>query len=167
MKISCFVAMAASLMSVPALADGHLKSEFGVCDNEPVMMVITGVTNDRKVMRQYSQAIADAGIYPATRGYYLNDPRPIAIFEGDIPENFTTLAVRFPCLAYAKAFWYSDVYQNKIKPIRTDANAGNYTVTVYKQTHLPSYMVGKVEKAPYFETFDHSPAADVPQVDVD
>lgn len=152
------------LGAVPALADDH-KMDVGVCDNQPVIMVVNGVTHDRKTMQAYGKAIADAGIYVKLRGYYLNAPLPIAVFEGNAPKNYTTLMVRFPCLAHAKAFWYSDVYQNDIKPMRTKTNAGTYTVTVYKESDVPGYMAGKVEGQTYSETFDVSPTKDVPQID--
>lgn len=137
--------------------------EVGTCDNEPVVMVVNGVTFDRPQMQAYGKAIADNGIYKVLRGYYLNMPLPIAVFEGDVPKNYTTLIVRFPCLAHAKAFWYSDVYQNTIKPMRTETNAGQYTVTVYKEIDIPPYMKGKVAQAPYLETFDMSPTESIAQ----
>lgn len=148
----------------PAFADDQ-KLDVGTCDNKPVIMVVNGLTHDRKTMQAYGKAIADSGIYVKLRGYYLNAPLPIATFEGDTPRNYTTLMVRFPCFAHAKAFWYSDLYQNEIKPMRTKTNAGTYTVTVYNEIDVASYMDGKVPGSPYLETFDVSPTADVPQID--
>ncbi|MEM6832480.1 MAG: hypothetical protein AAF562_02575 [Pseudomonadota bacterium] len=147
-----------------ALADGH-KLDVGTCDNEPVYMVVNGVSYDRKIMQAYGKAIADSGIYKELRGYYINMPLPIAIFEGETPKNYTTLIVRFPCFAHAKAFWYSDLYQNKIKPMRTETNAGEYVVSVYKALDLPDYMADKVASGDYLETFDVSPAGAIPQID--
>lgn len=157
-------ALALSLLSRSASA-GEEKMDVGTCDNEPVVMVVNGVTFDRPQMQAYGKAIADNGIYKVLRGYYLNMPLPIAVFEGDVPKNYTTLIVRFPCLAHAKAFWYSDVYQNVIKPMRTKTNAGEYTVTVYKEIDMPAYMKDKVAAAPYLETFDVSPSETIKQID--
>lgn len=159
--IACVAA--ALVWTGAAIADDH-KMDVGVCDNEPVVMVVNGVTFDRPQMQAYGKAIADNGIYKVLRGYYLNMPLPIAVFEGDVPKNYTTLIVRFPCFAHAKAFWYSDVYQNTIKPMRTETNAGSYSVTVYKEIDIPDYMKGKVAEAPYLETFDVSPTQAVPQI---
>jgi uncharacterized protein (DUF1330 family) len=147
-----------------ALADDH-KMDVGVCDNEPVIMLVNGVTFDRKTMQAYGKAIADSGLYVSLRGYYLNAPLPIATFEGETPKNYTSLMVRFPCFAHAKAFWYSDVYQNVIKPMRTKTNAGEYTVTVYKEADIPAYMDGKTDGNAYRETFDVSPTKAWKQID--
>ncbi|MEO0410649.1 MAG: hypothetical protein AAF221_02255 [Pseudomonadota bacterium] len=163
-KMATIFALALCLLSSAARADDH-KMEVGTCDNEPVVMVVNGVTFDRPQMQAYGKAISDNGIYEVLRGYYLNMPLPIAVFEGDVPKNYTTLIVRFPCFAHAKAFWYSDVYQNVIKPMRTKTNAGKYTVTVYKEIDIPAYMTDKVQEAPYLETFDVSPSKTIEQID--
>ncbi len=107
-------------------------------------MVVSGNTLDRKRMGAYAAALAKSGIYPEMDGYYLNAPRPIDVFEGDVTNNFVTLMVRFPSLEAARSFWESDVYQNEIKPLRLNPSAGDYTVTVYKEAALPDYMQGKV-----------------------
>lgn len=119
------------------------------CEAEPVIMVVSGKTLDRARMDQYAKAIADAGIYPSNRGYYLNIPKPVDVFEGDISDNHVTLMVRFPSLKAARAFWDSDVYQNEIKPLRLNPSAGDYTVTVYKELDLPDYMKGQVSEGNY------------------
>lgn len=107
-------------------------------------MVVAGKTLDRARMGQYAKAIADAGLYPKANGYYLNVPRPIEVFEGNVADNHATLMVRFPSLEAARTFWNSDEYQNEIKPLRLNPPAGDYTVTVYKEAELPLYMKDKV-----------------------
>jgi len=119
------------------------------CDTEPVIMVVAGQTLDRTRMRQYAKAIADSGIYTEVGGYYLNSPAPAAVFEGDIPKGYVTLMVRFPSLKKAEEFWNSEVYQNEIKPLRLNPSAGDYFVTVYKETDMPSYMKGKISNGNY------------------
>ena len=48
------------------------------CDGEtPVIMVVAGRTLDRAQMGKYAQALAQSGLYPKAKGYYLNNPRPI------------------------------------------------------------------------------------------
>lgn len=132
-----------------------------VCDNKPVYMVVAGPTHDRARMQAYAKAIAESGIYAKLGGYYVNAPYPLATFEGTQPANYATLIVRFPCLANARAFWYSKVYQETIKPLRLNPSAGDYTVTVYPEAALAPYMTGKVESGRYSGTFD---PATVPQV---
>ena len=140
------------LMSGPGQAeqgsDGGL-----VCDNQPVLMVVAGLTHDPEAMGRYGKAIRQSGLYAELAGYYLNDPRPVAVFEGEVPDNYVTLMVRFPCLAHAKAFWNSRAYQEEIKPIRTQANAGTYTVTVYREIDPPPHMAGRLEPGGYAVTF--------------
>jgi uncharacterized protein (DUF1330 family) len=133
----------------------------GACDDKPVLMVVAGPTHDRTRMQAYAKAIADSGIYAKLGGYYVNVPRPVAVFEGAVPANQATLIVRFPCLANARAFWHSKIYQETIKPLRLNPSAGDYTVTVYPEASPPPHMAGKVESGRYTGTFD---ARDVEQV---
>jgi len=129
------------------------------CDR-PVLMVVAGPTHDRARMLAYGKAIADSGLYQRLGGYYVNLPRPIATFEGAPPAGHSTLIVRFPCLANARAFWNSKEYQERIKPLRLNPAAGDYLVTVYPEAPLRPDMVGKVGDNGYRAAFD---AAAVPQ----
>jgi uncharacterized protein (DUF1330 family) len=123
------------------------------CD-KPVYMVVAGPTHDRARMQAYARAIFESGLYQQLGGYYINAPVPVATFEGDVPATQATLIVRFPCLANAQAFWYSKAYQERIKPLRLNPSAGDYTVTVYAEIPLRPDMVGKVGAAAYTATFD-------------
>ncbi len=125
------------------------------CD-KPVYMVVAGPTHDRARMQAYAKAIFDSGLYQQLGGYYINAPVPLATFEGSVPPNQATLIVRFPCLANARAFWFSKAYQEKIKPLRLNPSAGDYTVTIYAQIPVRPDMAGKVGDAAYHTTFDAS-----------
>lgn len=125
-----------------------------VCDNKPVYMIVSGPTHDRARMMAYGKAIQDSGLYAKLGGYYVNGARPIATFEGTPPPNLTTLIVRFPCLANAKAFWNSKAYQETILPLRLNPSAGDYTVTVYPEAAIAPYMAGKVGDGAYKGSFD-------------
>lgn len=116
----------------------------GTCDDKPVLMVVTGQTHDRVRMQAYGKAIADSELYQKLGGYYINAPVPVATFEGDPPKGFTTLIVRFPCLANAQAFWQSKVYQQEIKPLRLYPSAGDYLVAVYPEVPPRADMSEKV-----------------------
>ena len=113
------------------------------CDGGPVLVVISGVTKDAERMMAYSKALKESGLYPSLEAYYLNSARPIRVFEGEIPDDFVTLIVRFPSVCAAEAFWNSDVYQENIRPLRLNPSAGDYTVTVYPEADIPEYMIGK------------------------
>ncbi len=131
-----------------------------LCD-EPVLMVVAGPTHDRARMMAYGEAIARSGLYRQLGGYYINSPRALATFEGDSPQGYVTLIVRFPCLANAQAFWNSRVYQEEILPLRQNPSAGTYIVTVYPEAPVREDLVGQVGDNGYRATFD---AAAVPQV---
>jgi len=141
-------------VSASAVQSAETDADPGVCDNKPVYMVVSGPTHDRARMQAYAKAIADSGIYTKLGGYYVNVPRAVATFEGSPPPNLSTLIVRFPCLANARAFWQSRVYQHTIKPLRLNPSAGDYTVTVYPEMAPPPHMAGKVEGNRYTATFD-------------
>ncbi len=119
------------------------------CDNRPVIMVVSGLIHDRARLAAYAKAIRESGLYPLLGGYYLNNPRAVATFEGTQPANASTLMVRFPCLAHARTFWYSKQYQEKIIPLRSNPDAGTFTVTVYEENALPAYMQGRVAPGAY------------------
>jgi uncharacterized protein (DUF1330 family) len=130
------------------------------CD-QPVIMVVAGPTHDRARMLAYGKAIAESELYKQLGGYYVNVPQPLASFEGSPPAGYTTLIVRFPCLANARAFWNSKVYQEQIRPMRLSPSAGDYIVTVYPEAPLREDLVGKVGDDTYRADF---PAEGVPQV---
>ena len=136
-----------------------------VCDNKPVVMVVSGVTLDRQRMIAYGKAIADSGLYATLGGYYLNNPLPVATFEGEPPKGYTNLLVRFPCLAHARAFWYSKTYQETIVPMRRNPDAGQFTVTVYAEADLPAHVKGRAKPARYSWKPKPTVAASIPQID--
>lgn len=130
------------------------------CDNKPVYMVVAGPTHDRARMQAYAKAIADSKLYQKLGGYYVNAPVPLATFEGEPPKGYATLIVRFPCLANAKAFWYSKAYQETIKPLRLNPSAGDYLVTVYPEIPVREDMAMKVGDNGYRAAFG---SADIQQ----
>lgn len=144
------LAIAMLMSALPAVA----QEPAAACDAKPVYMVVAGPTHDRARMQAYAKAIADSGLYARLGGYYVNAPRPVAVFEGTPPPNWSTLIVRFPCLANARAFWNSKIYQEAIRPLRLDPSAGDYMVTVYPEVALPPHMAGKVASGAYTGTFE-------------
>lgn len=131
------------------------------CD-QPVYMVVSGLTHDRTRMMVYAKAIADSGLYQELGGYYINSPRASATFEGNPEPSYTTLIVRFPCVDNARKFWNSRVYQKQIKPLRLEPSAGDYTVQVFPEVPLREDMEGKVGEQNYRADFG---SADIEQVD--
>lgn len=142
-----------------ALAAGAVAPE--VCDNKPVLMVVSGPTIDRARMIAYAKAIADSGLYQQLGGYYLNGPAPLDVLEGAPPKGYTNLIVRFPCRANARAFWHSKVYQETIKPLRLNPSAGDYVVAVYPEAAVRADIVGKVGDSGYKASFSAEGIAQV------
>jgi uncharacterized protein (DUF1330 family) len=138
-----------SLLLLAALAAAPVAEP---CD-KPVYMVVAGPTHDRARMGAYAKAIADSGLYQKLGGYYISAPVPLATFEGEAPKGYVALIVRFPCLANAKAFWYSKVYQATIKPLRQNPSAGDYIVTVYPEIAPRADMASKVGDSAYKTEF--------------
>jgi uncharacterized protein (DUF1330 family) len=123
------------------------------CEGPPVIMVVSGPTHDAERMRAYGRAIFESGLYRRLGGYYLNVPRPVAVFEGEPAANHTTLLVRFPCLANARAFWNSRDYQDRIRAMRLNPSAGDYLVSVYNETAVPEWMREAVTPSTYRRSF--------------
>ena len=148
--VTCLLAITTTL-SVMSLNTQAIEVD-ETCDGEtPVIMVVAGRTLDRAQMGKYAQALAQSGLYPKARGYYLNNPRPIRHLEGNPHADDVALMVRFPSECAALTFWNSDEYQNNVKPLRLNPRAGDYIVTLYSETALPSYMDGLVADNAYID----------------
>ena len=132
----CFHAvMAALLLSSCATEDVGGMSAAAMpsgCSEKPVLMVIAGETLDRDRMAVYNRALDASRLYDRTGGVYLNRPKPLRVFEGEVEDNYATLVVRFPSECAAVAFWRSDTYQTRVKPLRENPSAGDYTVLLYE-----------------------------------
>ncbi|WP_206520293.1 DUF1330 domain-containing protein [Altererythrobacter sp. BO-6] len=152
-------AMPLLLQALPAAE--ALPPPQSTCD-APVYMVVEGRTLDRARLLAYGKAIADSEVYQKLGGYYVTMPQPLEVFEGDLPQGYVNLTVRFPCIENARAFWNSKVYQEQILPIRQNPSAGDYTVSIYAEAPLREDMVGRVGDARFIADFaDHG----VPQVE--
>lgn len=153
-----------SVMILPGLragVAGAVSDEPPATCNSPVYMVVQGVTHDKERMAQYARAIAESGIYERLGGYYLTVPRPIEVFEGELPKDYVNLVVRFPCIENARAFWNSKIYQEEIIPLRQNPSAGDYIVSIYAEAPLRTDMIGRVGEAGYKANFSDP---QVPQI---
>ena len=118
-------------IAIIALAASATKAEsIETCSQKPVVMVVDGVTNDHKQMAVYGQALMESGLHQRAGSFYMNDPRPIQILEGNRDQDHVTLLIKFPSECAAIDFWNSPIYRKKIKPLRK--NAGNYTIELYR-----------------------------------
>ena len=104
-------------------------TENDIASDKPVFMLVVGQIEDRDKMAAYQGALMESGLYPEHDGHYVAFGKPIDMFEGDWPENQGLVIAKFPSLEHARAFWNSDDYQNRIKPLRL--GAGTFNVSVF------------------------------------
>jgi uncharacterized protein (DUF1330 family) len=83
--------------------------ETGACV-QPVRMLVYGEIKDRKAFGAYVRAIAEAGLYAKTGGYYEAMSPALEVFEGSPPPERGVVIARFPCLEAAQRFWHSPEY---------------------------------------------------------
>ena len=77
---------------------------------QPVRMLVYGEIRDRKAFGAYVRAIAEAGLYAKTSGYYEAMSPALEVFEGSPPPERGVVIARFPCLEAARQFWHSPEY---------------------------------------------------------
>ncbi|MFZ4687612.1 MAG: DUF1330 domain-containing protein [Polymorphobacter sp.] len=135
-----------------------------VCDGKPVIMLVAGRIHDRARILAYGAAIRASGLYEKLGGYYIASPRSLATFEGEPAADASTLMVRFPCFAHARAFWYSQEYQNELVPLRRNPSAGEFTVTVYPEIAPPPAVAAKLNPGGYTAVPGPEVAAGIPQI---
>ena len=73
---------------------------------------------DRKQLRVYGKAIAESGLYRDNGGYYEAVTPALEVLEGSPPATRGVIIARFTCLAAARRFCYSDVYQDEMRALR-------------------------------------------------
>ncbi len=107
------------------------------CENnaKPVYMIVEGANENPKKFANYAKALRESKLYDNLQGYYSAFGDPVDVFEGEWQEKEFKVMARFPCLARAKQFWYSDVYE-KLKPLRK--GAGDVRVTVFEEMAKPN-----------------------------
>jgi uncharacterized protein (DUF1330 family) len=151
-------------LSMTVCASVAPASEMPDCEGPPVIMMIRGEIEDRAQLRRYAVALQESGLYPRLSGYYLVAPAPVAVFEGEVPAEESVLLVRFPCLAHARAFWYSRAYQDKVRRARLAPSAGRFTVTVHQEIPLAPHMEGRVADPRFADSLPRVDVAALPQV---
>ncbi|MEY2885109.1 MAG: hypothetical protein RL490_2833 [Pseudomonadota bacterium] len=135
-----------------------------VCDGKPVIMLVSGLVHDRDRILRYGEAIRASGLYEKLGGYYIASPRSIATFEGSPPPNQSVLMVRFPCYAHARRFWYSEIYQKQLVPLRQNPSAGDFTVTIYPEIPPPPAVAAQLNPGGYKAVPSPDVAASIPVV---
>jgi uncharacterized protein (DUF1330 family) len=96
--------------------------------DRPAYLLVTAKVSDRARMGAYSKALADSGLYEKHGGRYLFVGPPGLAVE-DWPAGQSAVLAVFPSRAAAESFWFSDVYQSDIKPLRD--GAGDFQVAIF------------------------------------
>jgi uncharacterized protein (DUF1330 family) len=101
-------------------------------ETKPAYMVVVAEVTDGKKLANYQGALMASGLHLQNEGEYVAKGQPLEMFEGDWPDNQRLVIERFPSAEHARKFWYSDQYQNKIKPLRD--GAGRFTVALFEES---------------------------------
>ena len=102
------------------------------CTEDGYMLVMGGVEDlasipDPERAAQYGPAVWS--LVESYGAFYLVRKEPDVVYEGDWPAWKLVVISKWPCRETGNAFWYSDAYQNDVKPLRKDA--GVYDVGMF------------------------------------
>lgn len=92
-----------------------------------VYLVVTASVTDPQKMAAYVRALAESGLYAAHGGRYVLVGRPVKELENW--DGRAVVVAEFPDRAAAEAFWSSDAYQQRVKPLRD--GAGDFHVALF------------------------------------
>jgi uncharacterized protein (DUF1330 family) len=124
-------AILVGLMSIPTRAAlPELPELPSSCDKPAYLVVIATITDPIK-SRDYVTALKASGLYPALGGFYVTAGKSPQVLEGAMFDKSPIVVAKFPCVAAAQRFWYSDVYQQKILPLRE--GAGTFEVAIFEE----------------------------------
>ncbi len=101
-------------------------------ETKPAYMLVIAEVTDGKKLANYQGELMASGLYPRNEGEYLAKGRPLEMFEGEWADNQALVIARFPSAEHARRFWYSEQYQNDIKPLRE--GAGRFTVALIEES---------------------------------
>jgi uncharacterized protein (DUF1330 family) len=94
----------------------------------PAYLVVTATVTDPAKMQAYNAALAASGLYEEHGGRYLFRGRAAADMEDW--GGKAAVCAEFPDRAAAEAFWTSDAYQSRIKPLRD--GAGSFQIAIFE-----------------------------------
>ncbi len=96
----------------------------------PAYLLVTATVTDPAKMQAYNAALHASGLYPRHGGRYIFVGRPAENLENW--DGRAAVCAEFPDRAAAQAFWNSDEYQSRIKPLRD--GAGSFHVAIFEGT---------------------------------
>jgi len=90
---------------------------------------------DRTKSKAYGDGLRATRIVARHGGRYLAVSPPGQLLEGKWPVERGFVLEEYPCEQAFREMWFSDEYQQKLKPLR--AGSGDYTVALFK-TYRPA-----------------------------
>ncbi len=94
----------------------------------PAYLLVTAIVTDPAKMQAYNAALQASGLYPRHGGRYIFVGRPAATMENW--DGKAAVCAEFPDRESAEAFWNSEEYQQRIKPLRE--GAGSFHVAIFE-----------------------------------
>lgn len=98
---------------------------------KPAYLVVAATITDPVKSRDYVNALRESGLYPATGGFYITSGKSSLVLEGSMFANRPIVIAKFPCVEAARLFWFSDLYQKNILPLRE--GAGTFDVAIFEE----------------------------------
>jgi uncharacterized protein (DUF1330 family) len=99
--------------------------------NRPAYLVVVATISDPIKSRVYVDALRASGLYPALEGFYITFGQSPLVLEGSMFKERPIVIAKFPCSEAAQRFWYSDMYQKSILPLRD--GAGVFDVAIFEE----------------------------------
>lgn len=125
------VSLLGSSVYASSAADDPSSLSFPFPCEKPAYLVVIATITDPVKSRAYVTALQAAGLYPAFGGFYVTAGKSPQVLEGEMFERSPIVVAKFPCLEAARRFWYSDVYQKEILPLRE--GAGTFEVALFEE----------------------------------
>lgn len=102
-------------------------NDSGAAAERPHYLVVTATVTDPARMQSYNAKLRETGLYAAHGGRYVLIGRPVATLENW--DGRAIVVAEFPSREAAEAFWWSDTYQQAVKPLRE--GAGSFHVAIF------------------------------------
>jgi uncharacterized protein (DUF1330 family) len=90
-------------------------------------LIVTATVTDPARMQAYNAKLRETGLYAAHGGRYVLIGRPVETLENW--DGRAVVVAEFPSREAAEAFWWSETYQQIVKPLRE--GAGDFHVALF------------------------------------
>jgi uncharacterized protein (DUF1330 family) len=116
-------------------AEGGPAAKNLKCD-APVYFIVMAKVKSPEKLDAYRKAMIDSGILYSYGAVDVLGGTPIEVLEGQWPKDFNAKVTRWPCREAFDAFYASNEYQTKYKPLRKEA--GDFTAIIANEYKPPA-----------------------------